>query len=94
MTSPDDPVPPPMAFCAPGLREQAERILRDRGEEFLRVEETPCLEGFSGVVLAASALPGALPPLALDVPAATRWQLDEILGLMVKRSFRLVVTGI
>ena len=45
----------PVAYCAPGNRDVAERILAERGEAVARVEEELVLDGAPGVYVAESA---------------------------------------
>jgi hypothetical protein len=57
-TGESDPV---VAYCAPGLKEYATRLLDSRSEQYREVVEHPWMEGRTDVILAVDWSPAGIP---------------------------------
>lgn len=69
-----DPASTVAAYCAPGLKGYAERLLDTSGETYREVIEHPWMAGLTYVVLAADPV-FPLPPFDLDqAPRAGSWR--------------------
>lgn len=58
MTEPDSSV---VAYCAPGLKNYAARLLEDRGERYREIIEHPWMYGRADVILATDRSPAGIP---------------------------------
>lgn len=81
--APDDAVPLPVAYCAPGLKARSEAVLAERGEFVSDVVEHPWMEGYRDVLLMwpPPETPIEFPAPRSCVDTLTALQLERILAM-------------